>query len=141
MDINNKIKLGDLGEKIAEEYLGKKGYTILKKNFRSEFGEIDIIAADKEWTIFVEVKTRTGARYGSPEESIYFNKVDRIRKAALAFLKDSKTGEKKSIRFDVISIKLDKDRLLRTFYRDPGILKLAGKYKIFSSIEHITDAF
>ena len=141
MDIKSKKELGGLGENVAVEYLKEKGYSIIQKNFRSEPGEIDIIATDKNWTIFVEVKTRTGSEYGSPQESIDFNKVDRIRKAAIAFLKDNKPEGKKSLRFDAISVIVEKNKLEKLLGQGAGSGVLAGKYKMFSSIEHIPDAF
>jgi putative endonuclease len=141
MDIESKKELGDLGEKVAAEYLREKGYTIIQKNFMSEWGEIDIIASDKNWTLFIEVKTRTDGSYGSPEESIDFKKIDRIRKAAIAFLKDNKPGGKKSSRFDAISIIVNRIQLEKLMSQDTGSNVLAGKYKMFSSIDHITDAF
>ena len=141
MGINSKKALGDLGEEAAEEYLKEKGYAILQKKFRSGQGEIDIIATDKDWIIFVEVKTRTGDIYGSPQESIDFNKVDRIRKSAIAFLKENKTDKKKSIRFDAISININKNRLEKFLLQDTANSKLAGQYKKFSTLEHIPDAF
>jgi putative endonuclease len=141
MDIKNRKELGGLGENLAAEYLKEKGYTILQKNFRSEQGEIDIIASDRDWVIFAEVKTRTGEAYGSPEESIDFNKIDRIRKAAIAFLKDNKPEVKKSLRFDAISIVVNRDKLENLLGRHENMDKLAVKYREFCSIEHITDAF
>jgi putative endonuclease len=141
MDLKKKKELGDLGEEVAEEYLKKKGYTILQKKFSPGPGEIDIIAANEDWNIFVEVKTRTSIAFGTPEESIDFNKIDRIRKAAIAFLKDNKPDGKKSIRFDILSIIISKDKLEKLLNRDTDSRKLAAQYKIFSRIEHITDAF
>jgi putative endonuclease len=141
MNIKNKKELGALGEKIAQAYLKENGFTIIKKNYRSESGEIDIIASNKDWTIFVEVKTRTGSAFGSPQESIDFSKVERIRKAAIAFLKDNMPEGKKSIRFDVASIIISRNKLEKLLNQDMGKEKLAGRYKDFCSIEHIPDAF
>ena len=65
-----KKETGNLGENIAEHYLKQKGYIILDKNFECRQGEIDIIAKDKNEIVFVEVKTRTSSRYGTPSEAV-----------------------------------------------------------------------
>ncbi len=84
-----KKSLGNLGENLAAKHLHKKGYTILERNFRSKFGEIDIIALNpskdskqnSQTLVFVEVKTRWSQKFGSPEEAITPGKIKRIIKA------------------------------------------------------------
>ena len=61
---------GILGEKIAGDYLQKRGYRILETNYRCPHGEIDIVARHGDYLIFIEVRTRKSLRFGSPEESI-----------------------------------------------------------------------
>jgi len=73
--------LGILGEDLAAEFLRKNGYKILERNFRSKFGEIDIIAQDKDTLVFVEVKTRWSEKFGLPEEAITPWKIKKIKKA------------------------------------------------------------
>ena len=68
-DLHKKF-LGKKGEKLVVEYLKKHGYKILKTNYRTPFGEADIIAEDGDEIVFVEVKTRTSDRYGTPAESV-----------------------------------------------------------------------
>ena len=65
-----KQEIGRLGEDIAVNYLKQKGYKILDRNFECRQGEIDIIALDKEEIVFIEVKTRTSNRYGTPSEAV-----------------------------------------------------------------------
>ena len=65
-----KQEIGKLGEDIAEHYLKQKGYKILDRNFECRQGEIDIIALDKKEIVFVEVKTRTSNKYGTPSEAV-----------------------------------------------------------------------
>jgi putative endonuclease len=137
----NKKELGMLGEEMAAEYLKGEGYIIMEKNFRSGPGEIDIIASVNDWIMFIEVKTRTGSIFGSPEESIDFTKAGRIRKTAAAFLMNYKPLRNKSIRFDVISVKINKKRLEKVIISDSCNDALAGQYEMFGRIEHITDAF
>ncbi len=90
------------GEAIATKYLRKKGYRILERNYRTPFGEIDIIAEDRGTLVFIEVKTRKADLFGLPEESVTIKKRERIKKAALHYLKDLKKVP--PVRFDVLSI-------------------------------------
>lgn len=97
--------LGKKGERIAKEFLKKKGYSILKENYRTPFGEIDIIAREKDVLVFVEVKTRTDLTFGSPFEAVNERKKEKTKKVALSFMK----GLKKECpaRFDVLSINVE----------------------------------
>ena len=63
-------EIGILGEKLARDFLKKKGYRILETNFRCQYGEIDIIARKKDYLVFIEVRTKTSNDFGTPEESI-----------------------------------------------------------------------
>jgi len=95
--------IGVLGESIAEEYLTKMGYIVLDKNFRSKFGEIDIIGKDGNYIAFIEVKSRYGSIYGSPAEAVTLKKQSRIyRTAQLYVLK--KRIFKFNFRFDIIEV-------------------------------------
>ena len=102
-------QLGKLGEDMAADYLQQKGYFILRRNFRTRSGEIDIIAADGSHLHFVEVKTRHGDRYGRPAESVDNRKMHRMRLAAAEFLKRIKgmPGSGRIPQFDVIEIQID----------------------------------
>jgi len=75
-------EIGRWGEEIAAEYLQEKGDKLVDRNFRTPYGEIDLIVQRGEITIFVEVKTRTSARYGYPEESINTRKQEHMFAAA-----------------------------------------------------------
>ena len=61
---------GVQGEQAAQDYLKKKGYRIVETNFRTRYSEIDIVARKKDTIIFVEVRTKTSRKFGSPEESV-----------------------------------------------------------------------
>jgi len=65
-----KQEIGKLGEDIATHYLKQNGYTILDRNFECRQGELDIIALDKKEIVFIEVKTRTSNKYGTPSEAV-----------------------------------------------------------------------
>ena len=102
---NNKIKIGKFGEQIAAKYLKDKGYKILKTNYYTREGEIDLICQKHGLLIFVEVKTRKNNYFGYPEESIDQNKQDRLVKAIQHFLQ-SHASAIESIRVDAVSIRL-----------------------------------
>ena len=65
-----KKLLGRAGEKLAVDFLKKKGFKILKTNYKTVVGEIDIIAQDREYIVFIEVKTRSSDNYGLPREAV-----------------------------------------------------------------------
>ncbi len=96
-------ELGTKGENIAARYLEEQGYKILTRNFRSRYGEIDIICSLDHSIIFVEVKTRSNTSFGYPEEAITKTKQQHIRKVALEYL-TSCSLPFREIRFDVIGI-------------------------------------
>jgi len=94
--------LGMSGEDMAVEYLKEKGYKIVHRNFKTGFGEADIIAKYGDRLIFVEVKTRKGDLFGQPYEAVGPRKQEKLRAIALAFMK--KAGKELPVRFDIISI-------------------------------------
>lgn len=100
-----KQETGKFGEDKATQYLIKKGYKILGKNFRCYFGEIDIIAKDVATNeiVFVEVKTRCNNKYGTPAEAVDKNKRKHIFKTAKYFLYIHKL-EDVFVRIDVIEV-------------------------------------
>ncbi len=102
----NKL-VGDRGEKLAKEYLQIKGYKILGKNYRSKWGEIDIVAKDKEVVVFVEVKTKTDNRYGEPWEMVNQWKIEQVKRMGEAWCRDY--GWEGSIRMDVVGIIVGED--------------------------------
>jgi len=97
------LDLGSIGEDSAINFLKSNGYKILEKNFRTNLGEIDIVAKDKNCICFVEVKTRTTKEKGSPQESITKSKQHKLSQLALSYLKNNKLL-KNSARFDVVSV-------------------------------------
>jgi len=77
---------GNLGEDQAVDFLIKKGYKILDRNFRSKFGELDIIAKKRGIIYFVEVKARSSLRYGHPNEVVGKIKLARLKKTVHYFV-------------------------------------------------------
>ena len=99
----NGIPLGRTGERIAARHLRRSGYRLLARNFRAAGAEIDLIAAEGETIVFVEVKTRMGTRSGRPEEAVDARKQERIYRAAEVYLSRSRAYER-PIRFDIVAI-------------------------------------
>ncbi|KKQ75051.1 MAG: hypothetical protein US96_C0018G0023 [Candidatus Woesebacteria bacterium GW2011_GWB1_38_5b] len=102
--------LGKIGEDFACRFLLNKGYKILVRNFRSKFGEIDIIAHDGETTIFVEVKTRWSRLFGRAEEAVTGHKLKRIKKVGEYFCLLNPNLSKK-LRIEVVAIEIDKGKV------------------------------
>jgi putative endonuclease len=96
-------ELGAQGENLAVDFLKRRGFIILKKNYECPLGEIDIIAKEKEQIIFVEVKTRASLAYGMPFEAVDFKKRKKLLNLALYFLKKECVKDY-TIRFDVVSV-------------------------------------
>ena len=99
------LEVGELGEKIARAYLRGQGRKVLYRNFRApRGGEVDIVARDGEVLSFVEVKTRSGDRYGMPEEGVTAEKQEHMIAAAMAYLQENPEHEG-DWRIDVIAIR------------------------------------
>lgn len=97
-------EIGNKGEKIAENYLLKKEYMVLVKNYRAGKSEIDIICEREKTLVFVEVKTRTSTSFGQPEEFVNEAKATKIKEGAEAYMIE--TDWEGAIRFDIVSILL-----------------------------------
>ena len=109
--------LGRIGEKKAVEYLKKQGYKILDKNFKTHVGEIDIIAIDKDVICFVEVKTRSGDRFGQPSEAVNRKKQEKYFKVAEEYLLFKGITDR-DCRFDVVEVENEKINLIKdAFWR------------------------
>jgi len=97
------MDIGKRGEAIAKTFLEKKGYLIWEENFRTRYGEIDLIAQDGEEIVFIEVKTRGSLSHGLPCESVNKKKQKKIKRVANYYLLT--TGNlQHSCRMDVIEI-------------------------------------
>lgn len=104
MTVNNaKQLLGREGERLAEQYLKKKGYKVIERNYRCRGAELDLIVLDRRVIVFVEVKTRTGHGFGSPFEAVEFRKQQKMIQAAQYFLNEKKLYQRDA-RFDVVGI-------------------------------------
>lgn len=100
---SQKQSLGKWGEQRAADFLEEKGYTILERNWRCEYGEIDLIARDGDGLVFAEVKARSSARYGQPEEAITPAKQQHLYESALTYLQEHAEWDG-DWRIDVIAV-------------------------------------
>jgi len=99
-------ELGNTGEKLARDFLKKKGYKIRDTNFRCREGEIDIVAEKKGCLVFVEVRTKASSGFGSPEESVTFAKKEKLIASALTYLNNHQNLPE-SWRIDFVAVELD----------------------------------
>ncbi|PDO11222.1 MAG: YraN family protein [Candidatus Reconcilbacillus cellulovorans] len=109
----NRRKVGREAERAAGEFLEKLGYRLLERNWRCPEGEIDIVAMDGDILVFVEVRSRTSDRFGTPAESVDERKRRRIRAAARRYLYDTRCFGAYRIRFDVVAVGGGSDGPLR----------------------------
>ncbi len=93
---------GRLGEELARNFLKEKGYEIVKSNFSTRFGEIDLICKDGPTVVFVEVKTKRGVDFGTPEEMFTKGKADRVKRMASVYLE----GRETNCRIDMVAVVL-----------------------------------
>lgn len=105
MSQTSNQRLGKLGEDIAAEFLRKQGYTILQRNFKAGYGEIDIIALTSDILVFVEVKTREDTSFGTPEEAVTSRKLREVVKTA-EYYKMLHPELPEGMRMDVIGIQI-----------------------------------
>ena len=102
----HRIRLGKWGEGVAGRFLQEKGYVLLATNYRCRWGEVDIVAQDGEELVFVEVRTRRGVEFGTPEESVTAAKARKLIATAQEFLQEHDQVNA-GWRIDLIAIRLD----------------------------------
>ena len=106
----SNIRKGKKGEDIACAYLKRSGYRIMNRNYKTDVGEIDIIATDEHTVIFVEVKSRTTDGFGMPSEAVNYMKRNKINQVASQYIKKFMLFGA-DIRFDVIEVYLAENRV------------------------------
>jgi putative endonuclease len=104
MDKLNPTELFHIGEDLAAKYLTGKGYEILCKNFRSEHGEIDLIARNNAHLVFVEVKTRTKHSMKLALMNVAYSKQKKITLTAETYITQNPDCVKHSFRFDIVVV-------------------------------------
>ena len=111
--MRNQRERGMAAETAACRFLKLQGYEILERNFTAKTGEIDIIARQDGWLVFVEVKYRQNTAYGDPGEAVNVRKQNRIRRTAEVYLKKKGWSFAQPIRFDVVEILGKKIRVIK----------------------------
>ncbi len=115
----NKRNIGSVYEKLAGVYLEERGYKILEYNMRCHAGEVDIIAKEGEYLVFVEVKYRANLGCGEPLEAISIMKQKTISKCALFYLKKHRLWDV-PVRFDVVGILNEEITLIKNAFEFCG---------------------
>jgi putative endonuclease len=100
-------EVGKTGEEIARKFLEKKGYKIIEQNYRTKYSEIDLISKKGKDLIFIEVRTKVGENFGTPEETINKNKIKKILQNAVAYVAVKKWNG--SFAIDAVCIVLKPD--------------------------------
>jgi putative endonuclease len=100
-------EVGKIGEDLAKKYLEEKGYKILEQNYRTRFAEIDLVAQNKNVLTFVEVRTKIGEQWGSPEDTINKNKLRKVLWNAKSYIGFKNWNG--SCRIDAVCIVLNRD--------------------------------
>lgn len=95
-------ELGKWGEDLAADYLQRKGYTIIERDWKSGRRDLDIVAKNGDVIVFVEVKTRRNSLYGQPEEAVDYRKLQSLQQAINHYIKFRHIRQE--VRFDIISI-------------------------------------
>lgn len=101
---------GAWGEDLALRYLTRRGYTLVERNYRTRYGEIDLILRQGDALVFVEVKLRRGTGFGDPVEAVTARKQSTIRSLATQYLSD-RDPDFETLRFDVIGILASDNRV------------------------------
>lgn len=102
----NRSETGQRGERLAQDYFKKRGYRIIETNYRSRYGEIDIVSIYKNVLVFTEVRTKTNLEYGTPEESVTETKARRLRATAY-YYRQAHENLPEQWRIDLIAIEID----------------------------------
>jgi putative endonuclease len=110
--MTDRKEIGALGEKLARDFLKKRGYHIIETNYRCPRGEIDIVARHQECLVFIEVRTKTNLNFGTPEESISNAKKAKMRVTA-AFYLHTRDKLPKSWRIDFVAVEVNDNGRVR----------------------------
>ncbi|AKM78966.1 TPA: YraN family protein [Candidatus Beckwithbacteria bacterium] len=108
----HNVARGKQGENLAVKFLQEKGYRILERNFRTRFGEVDIVAKDGQALVFVEVKTKSSDSFGEPWEMVDERKLEQVKKMAQVYLQSKNYNQQSMrLRIDVVGVWLDSGKL------------------------------
>lgn len=104
-------EIGSLGEEFTARYFAKRGYAIRKMNYHSRYGEVDVIAENSEYIVFIEVKTRKADAMVSPSQSVSKSKQKKLILTAMQYL--SENDSFKQSRFDVFELWQNEGRIFK----------------------------
>jgi putative endonuclease len=110
-------QFGRDGERAAERFLRRRGYTIVERNYRCPLGEIDLVALDRGTVVFVEVKARRGAGFGAPADAVGSRKQRQVVRAAEHYLAARRLHDR-DVRFDVVGVRLEGSELVCEVLQD-----------------------
>ena len=113
----NTRQQGSDWENAAESFLNQRGLQTVERNYHGRCGEIDLVMLDGGTLVFVEVRYRSNAHYGTGAASVTFTKQRRIVRAAMRFLQDEKQHARRPCRFDVVSIGMENGRTVMNWIR------------------------
>lgn len=102
-------EIGNIGEEMAVKFLLKLGYEIVDRNFTKHFGEIDIIAKDRNYLVFIEVKARKNTKFGYPRDFVNHKKIKKLQETAQYYMIDKNLNI--PFRFDVIEIIFEENKI------------------------------
>lgn len=108
---STKRQIGEQAEAAACKFLRKKGLHLLERNYHCRLGEIDLIMADGEYIVFIEVRYRSQLNYGTPQESVNFAKQRRIVNTAMNYLKRKGLSTQSAMRFDIVAVTKEKQQM------------------------------
>lgn len=103
------LETGRRGEDLAVEFLTKQGYTILRRNYRKRYGEIDIIATENNTLVFIEVKTRKSLQFGDGFEAVSYQKQLQLARVAQEYIQRYNMSDT-CARFDVVSVRMGNNK-------------------------------
>jgi len=98
--------LGSKGEDLAVRYLTKKGYKVIERNYRCQWGEIDLVAREGDTLVFVEIKSRSSSGFGLPQDAVGRFKQEKLIQVARAYMAEHRLPETIPARFDVVAVQL-----------------------------------
>ena len=114
------LQTGNLGEEIAKKYLEKKGYKIIERNFKTKYAEIDLVTRQGKELVFVEVRTKKGELFGTPEDSLNKRKLRKLWLNAQVYA--NRIHWKGDCRIDAVCIVLKPDNTLDRLNHYPSII-------------------
>lgn len=119
-----RLTAGARAEALAVALLEERGLRIIARNWRRPEGELDVVADDRGWCVFVEVRSRTGEDYGTPLEAVNARKRAQVIRAARLFLDQESPKTAVGFRFDVVGV---------TFFvdgREPEVVHVEDAFRV-----------